>query len=75
MKHQSLEGLEIVSEDESEFPCPYCGRACFVAVEPEPALMHAMPPCQKFIDNDPMQIARDARNFVDILALTPRGKA
>lgn len=75
MKRQSLEGLDVVIDDESEFPCPYCGLSCFVAIEPEPGLMHNLPVCKKFVDNDPMQIARDARTFVDLLAIAPRGKA
>lgn len=49
--------------EEVTFKCPFCGVDC-AAVDP-PGVVHAMPPCQGFIDLDPLEFIRVARRAME----------
>lgn len=53
---------EIEAKIDVEFPCPYCGVKCMAATGPVPTIFHAVPFCQKFIDEDsPIEFLQAAR--------------
>jgi hypothetical protein len=56
-------GESFAVDDPVDLECPFCGANVVVSASPQ-AVMHGLPMCKKFEDEDPLVFLRNARLII-----------
>jgi hypothetical protein len=57
----SSPGVPMEIKGEVEFTCPFCQGKVIVSDSGSGAVLHTLPPCQKYLDEDALMFLRNAR--------------